>query len=43
MSESVLSDSCSCSDTSSNFEEDYLPGALGVAFIPITLVFRDLR
>jgi hypothetical protein len=31
------------SDTSSNFGADYLPGALGVAFIPITLVFNDLR
>lgn len=31
------------SDTSSNFGADFLPGALGVAFIPITLVFNDLR
>lgn len=31
------------SDTSSNFGPEYLPGALGVAFIPITLVFKDLR
>lgn len=31
------------SDTSSNFGAGYLPGSLGVAFIPITLVFNDLR
>lgn len=32
------------SDTSSNFGgADYLPGALGVAFVPITLVFKELR
>lgn len=31
------------SDTSSNFGAQYLPSALGMTFVPITLVFRDLR
>lgn len=31
------------SDTSSNFGAEYLPGSLGMTFVPITLVFRDLR
>jgi hypothetical protein len=31
------------SDTSSQFGPEYVPGGLGVAFIPITLVFKDLR